>query len=59
MQQRVREPYRGITSFVCLQLPISAALHAGSPTLFGITIHDGTKNVKPFSENIRKKLPTS
>ena len=49
MQQRVRESYRGITSFVCLQLPIRAALHAGSPTLFQDTIHDARKNVKHFS----------
>ena len=52
MQQRVREPYRGINPSSARQLPILAALHAGSPTLFGSIIHDKEEKVNTQFENI-------
>ena len=56
MQQRVREPYRGINPSSARQLPILAALHAGSPTLFGSIIHDSEEKVNTQIANIGKKL---
>ena len=40
MTQRVRIPHRGQSPSSARQLPILAALHAGFPTLFQITIHE-------------------
>ena len=56
MQQRVREPYRGSSPSSARQLPILAALDAGSPTLFGCIIHDMEEKVNTQITNIEKFL---
>ena len=45
MTQRVRIPHRGQSPSSATQLPILAALHAGSPTLFPLIIHEKEANV--------------
>ena len=52
MQQRVRQPYRGINPSSARQLPILAALHAGFPTLFASIIHDKEEKVNTQFSNI-------
>ena len=52
MQQRVREPYRGINPSSARQLPILAALHAGFPTLFASIIHEKEEKVNTQFANI-------
>ena len=52
MQQRVRQPYRGINPSSARQLPILAALHAGFPTLFASIIHDKEEKVNTQFANI-------
>ena len=52
MQQRVRQPYRGINPSSARQLPILAALHAGFPTLFGCIIHEKEEKVNTQFANI-------
>ena len=52
MQQRVRQPYRGINPSSARQLPILAALHAGFPTLFGCIIHEKEEKVNTQFINI-------
>ena len=48
MAQRVRIPHRGQSPSSATQLPILAALHAGSPTLFVLIIHDVAAKVNTF-----------
>ncbi len=48
MVQRVRNPHRGQGPSSATQLPILAALHARSPTLFLIIIQYDTAKVNPF-----------
>ncbi len=48
MTQRVRIPHRGQSPSSATQLPILAALHAGSPTLFPLIIHEENEKVKPL-----------
>ncbi len=48
MRQRVRKPHRGQSPSSATQLPIPAALHARSPTLFEHMIHDIREKVNPF-----------
>ena len=52
MQQRVRQPYRGINPSSARQLPILAALHAGFPTLFASIIHEKEEKVNTQFTNI-------
>ena len=52
MQQRVRQPYRGVNPSSARQLPILAALHAGFPTLFASIIHDKEEKVNTQFSNI-------
>ena len=46
MQQRVRQPHRGMIPSSSGQLPVPVALNAGFPTLFAPIIHDVGRNVK-------------
>ena len=48
MGQRVRRSHRGQCPSSARQLPILAALHARSPTLFFHIIHEKAQNVNPF-----------
>jgi hypothetical protein len=48
MAQRVRIPHRGQCPSSARQLPILAALHARSPTLFAVIIHELGANVNIF-----------
>ena len=50
MLQRVRIPHRGQGPSSVTQLPILTALHARSPTLFGVIIHHVFVNVNTFSK---------
>jgi len=50
MVQRVRIPHRGQCPSSARQLPILAALHARSPTLFPDIIHDMAEKVNRFSK---------
>ena len=54
MAQRVRIPYRGQSPSSATQLPILAALHAGSPTLFVLIIHEDCRKVNIFFCNLEK-----
>ena len=56
MQQRVRRSYRGKNPSSTKQLPILAALHAGSPTLFAHIIHDAEGKVNTYFVNFRDFL---
>ena len=56
MAQRVRIPYRGQGPSSARQLPILAALHAGSPTLFVIIIHHRRKKVNLFLSGFSQKV---
>ena len=46
--QRVRKPHRGQSPSSARQLPILAALHARSPTLYSPILHEKAKNVNPY-----------
>ena len=46
--QRVRIPHRGYDPSSVTQLPILTALHARSPTLFVLIIHEERKKVNPY-----------
>ena len=46
--QRVRIPHRGQGPSSATQLPILTALHARSPTLFFLIIHDEEGKVNPY-----------
>ena len=48
MAQRVRIPHRGQSPSSVTQLPILTALHARSPTLFFLIIHETRENVNPL-----------
>ena len=57
MGQRVRRSHRGQCPSSARQLPILAAVHARSPTLFAVIIHDMIKKVNrffQFQEKLRK-----
>ncbi len=51
MAQRVRIPHRGQSPSSVTQLPILTALHARSPTLFGVIILHSGRNVNPYFAN--------
>ena len=55
--QRVRIPHRGQSPSSARQLPILAALHAGSPTLFASIIHDKEEKVNTHFAEIGIILP--
>ena len=48
MAQRVRIPHRGQCPSSARQLPILAALHARSPTLYALILHENVKIVNPY-----------
>ena len=50
-------PHGGSTPSSARQLPILAALHARSPTLFAHIIHDGKKKVNGFFLIFWKNAP--
>ena len=47
--QRVRKPHRGQSPSSVTQLPILTALHARSPTLFALIIHEMREKVNSIS----------
>ena len=48
MGQRVRKSHRGQCPSSARQLPILAALHARSPTLFSLIIQENAENVNSY-----------
>ena len=57
MAQRVRIPHRGQGPSSVTQLPILTALHARSPTLFGVIIHHLAKKVNRYFYIFNDCLP--
>ena len=57
MAQRVRIPHRGHSPSSARQLPILAALHARSPTLFAFIIHEEKAIVNGFFRHFCKIAP--
>ena len=53
--QRVRIPHRGQSPSSVSQLPIMTALHARSPTLFKLIIHEIKRKVNPYLNKFPKE----